>query len=230
MAHGSQQLRLFRRALHLDGKSIEAAAELAGMDLIEARLWADEDALTPPPAEAFELLYDPAQEERRATGFLSRDGTAPDTHLTPCRGEMEMSEYDPDTGEVLETRAADGGQRYPAASTLSDLIMMLKDGQFNADSTEPLQEFATKLEAAGIDGSKKVKGKIALTIEVEFDPSREFSVLTPSLKMTLPVEKHGATVAWFTADGRLSPNKPRQGNLFGNIREISGDARIVREA
>jgi hypothetical protein len=117
-------------------------------------------------------------------------------------------DHDPDTGEILD--AADGGRRYPSASTLSDLILMLKDGQFNADSSNPLQEFATKLEAAGIDGNKKVKGKIALNIEVEFDPTREFSILTPSLKMTLPVEKHGATVAWFTSDGRLSPNKPRR--------------------
>lgn len=139
-------------------------------------------------------------------------------------------DHDPDTGEMFETRAADGGQRHPAASTLSDLILMLKDGAFNADSTEVLQEFATKLEAAGIDGNRKVKGKIALTIEVEFDPAREFSTITPSLKLTLPVEKHGATVAWFTNDGRLSPNKPRQGNLFGTIREITGDARVVREA
>lgn len=135
-------------------------------------------------------------------------------------------DHDPDTGEILD--AADGGRRYPSASTLSDLILMLKDGQFNADSSNPLQEFATKLEAAGIDGNKKVKGKIALNIEVEFDPTREFSILTPSLKMTLPVEKHGATVAWFTSDGRLSPNKPRQGNLFGTIREIAPEPRVVR--
>lgn len=141
---------------------------------------------------------------------------------------MSAEEFDPDTGEVFEEIAADGGRRYPAASTLSDLILMLKDGQFNSDSTEPLQEFATKLEAAGIDGNKKVKGKIALTIEVEFDPAREFSVVTPSLKMTLPVEKHGATVAWFTSDGRLSPNKPRQGNLFGSIREITTESRVVQ--
>lgn len=141
---------------------------------------------------------------------------------------MSAEEFGPDTGEVFEEIAADGGRRYPAASTLSDLILMLKDGQFNSDSTEPLQEFATKLEAAGIDGNKKVKGKIALTIEVEFDPAREFSVVTPSLKMTLPVEKHGATVAWFTSDGRLSPNKPRQGNLFGSIREITTESRVVQ--
>jgi len=137
-------------------------------------------------------------------------------------------QHDPDTGEIIETRAADGGQRYPAASTLSDLILMLKDGQFNADSCEPLREFASKLEAAGIDTGKKAKGKITLTIEVDYDHDREFSVLTPSLAFKLPVEKHGATVAWFTSDGRMSPNKPNQGNLFGTIREINTEARVVR--
>lgn len=143
---------------------------------------------------------------------------------------MKTDEFDPDTGEVFEEAAADGGRRYPAANTLSDLLMMLKDGQFNSDSTDPLKEFATKLEAAGIDGNRKVKGKITLSIEVEFDPTREFSVLTPSLAFKLPVEKHGATVAWFTSDGRLSPNKPRQGNLFGNIREVSLPSTDVRSA
>ena len=135
---------------------------------------------------------------------------------------------DPGGGDLIEQTAADGGRRFPAASTLSDLILMLKDGQFNADSCEPLREFATKLEAVGIDTGKKAKGKITLTIEVDYDHDREFSVLTPSLAFKLPVEKHGATVAWFTSDGRLSPNKPNQGNLFGSIREINSEARVVR--
>lgn len=135
---------------------------------------------------------------------------------------------DPETGEVFETRAADGGQRYPAASTLSDLILMMRDGQFNAETTEPLREFATKLEAAGIDSNGKVKGKITLTIDVEFDPSREFSILTPGLTIKLPAAKHGSTVGWITSDGRISPNKPNQGNLFGTIREITSEARVVR--
>lgn len=132
------------------------------------------------------------------------------------------------TDETFETRAADGSRRTPAATTLSDLIKMLKDGQFDADSTGPLQEFATKLEAVGMDTDRRAKGTITLKIEVDFDPDREFSVLTPSLAFKLPVEKHGSTVAWFTTDGRLTPNKPNQGNLFGSIREITTQAREVR--
>lgn len=140
---------------------------------------------------------------------------------------MQTERVDPDTGEVIEDIAADGGRRYPAASTISDLIHMLRDGQFNADTTEALREFASKLEAVGRDTDRKVKGKITLTIDVEFDPDRDFSVLTPSLAFKLPTEKHGATIAWFTTDGRLTPNKPNQGNLFGTIRDVT-PAREIR--
>lgn len=132
------------------------------------------------------------------------------------------------TDETYETTAADGSRRTAAATTLSDLIKMLKDGQFDADSVEPLREFASKLEAVGMDTDRRAKGTITLKIEVDFDPDREFSVLTPSLAFKLPVEKHGSTVAWFTTDGRLTPNKPNQGNLFGSIREITTQAREVR--
>lgn len=135
---------------------------------------------------------------------------------------------DPATGEICEEIAADGSRRYPAASTLSDLVLMLRDGQFNADTAGGLREFATKLEAAGVDTGRKAKGKIVLTIEVDFDPDREFSVLTPSLVFKLPADKHGSTVGWFTSDGRLSPNKPNQGNLFGTIREVTAEPRVVR--
>jgi uncharacterized protein (UPF0335 family) len=52
MIGGSQQ---FRRAMR-DGASVEDAAELAGMSIGEALLHAKDDAKSPPPAEAYELL------------------------------------------------------------------------------------------------------------------------------------------------------------------------------
>lgn len=136
--------------------------------------------------------------------------------------------HDPETGEVLESRAADGSRIPPAASTLSALVMLMRDGQFDADTAEPMQEFATKLEALGHDTSKRAKGVITLKIEVDFDPDREFAVLTPTLNFKLPAEKHGSSVAWFTTDGRLTPHQPRQGQLFGQIREVATQARVVR--
>lgn len=53
---GSQQWRLMRRAIH-DGASIEEAANVAGMSLVEARALAKIDAdRAPLPPEAFQLL------------------------------------------------------------------------------------------------------------------------------------------------------------------------------
>lgn len=57
-AHGSQQLRIFRRAMRA-GFDVEDAAEMADIGLGEARLIAAEDLKSPPPPAAFELLYDP---------------------------------------------------------------------------------------------------------------------------------------------------------------------------
>lgn len=140
-----------------------------------------------------------------------------------------MEQVDPGTGEITEADdeiAADGGRRYPAASTLNDLIAMLRDGQFNADTSEVLREFSEKLEAIGQNTDRKAKGKIVLTIEVDYDPDRDFSVLVPTLVCKLPTEKHGATVAWFTSDGRMTPNKPNQGHLFGTMRDVNAQREV----
>lgn len=81
MTHGSQQLRLFRRAIR-DGATLEAAAELAGMSIGEARLIHAEDLKFPPPPAAFELLYDPdapvaasdqAKDDDMARGRMARE-------------------------------------------------------------------------------------------------------------------------------------------------------------
>lgn len=55
---GSQSLRLFRRAIR-DGVTIERAAAIGDYSLLTAKLIVADDLKTPPPPEAFELLYDP---------------------------------------------------------------------------------------------------------------------------------------------------------------------------
>lgn len=65
MTGGSQQLRMFRRALHIERKPLADAAAIAGMTLLEAKMWADDDELNPPPAEAFELLPIPSTTEAK---------------------------------------------------------------------------------------------------------------------------------------------------------------------
>jgi hypothetical protein len=54
-AGGSQQQRIFRRAIR-DGAGLIEAANAADMAIAEARLLANEDARNPPPPEAYELL------------------------------------------------------------------------------------------------------------------------------------------------------------------------------
>lgn len=66
MSGGSQQLRLFRRAIR-DGATLDEACEAAGrlsngdliISLAEGRIHLERDAKNPPPPEAYELLYDP---------------------------------------------------------------------------------------------------------------------------------------------------------------------------
>lgn len=72
MSHGSQQLRMFRRALHIDGAQLAEAAALAGMSLIEAKLWAADDAKNPPPPEAFELLNTPSSTDEKEASMARK--------------------------------------------------------------------------------------------------------------------------------------------------------------
>lgn len=134
--------------------------------------------------------------------------------------------HDPRTGEIIETRAADGTQRYPSVVTLTDLILMLRDGRFNQEVADDIAEFSEKLETIGCELERKVKGQITLKIDVERDHDGVY-FLTPQLTTKTPTVKHGRTIAWVTADNRLTPNKPHQGNLFGTIRDVSAD-RTVR--
>lgn len=136
----------------------------------------------------------------------------------------------PDTGEITdvdETRAADGTRRYPAATTLTDMIHMLGDGQFNRDSADKLSEFAEAIEEMGCDAGKKVKGKITLTIDVEREHDGVY-FFTPALVTKLPTEKGERTIGWVTEDNKFSPNRPRQGQLFGTIREVTIDQDVRR--
>lgn len=133
------------------------------------------------------------------------------------------------TEPIDETAAADGHRRYPAVTTLTDLVFMLNDGAFNMNSTEKLGELAEKLEELGCDTGKKQRGSITLTIEVEREHDGVY-FFTPALKIKLPTEKVGRTIGWVTNDNRFTPNKPGQGNLFGTVREINIEARAIREA
>lgn len=138
-----------------------------------------------------------------------------------------LPNHDPATGEIIETAAADGSQRYPAANTLTDLIHMLSDGQFNYDCSADLQKMAEDMEELGIDTGGKVKGKVVVSIEVERSNDGIY-FFTPNIDVKLPKAKGRRTIGWVTGDNKFTPNKPNQGNLFGTIRDVSAGAPKVR--
>lgn len=130
-------------------------------------------------------------------------------------------EIDPDTGEIIEQRAADGGQRYPAAHSLADFIRMQEDGQFDADVAFELNELAGDLEElAEATGQGKLKAQLQITVDIVRDPAG-FYVFSANHKIKRPVEKRKQSVGWVTEDNKFTPNKPRQGNLFGTVRDVT---------
>lgn len=90
MSHGSQQLRLFRRAIR-DGHSLEEACELSAIPIAEARLHIAADARNPPPPEAFDLIGQtpakeskmarPAKQEHEENGDISGEYQRPDAAI-----------------------------------------------------------------------------------------------------------------------------------------------------
>src|SRR5690606_18541628 len=132
-----------------------------------------------------------------------------------------MSDHDPETGEIIEQRAADGGQRYPAAHSLADFIRMQEDGQFDADVAFDLNELAAELEQLAEDtGQGKLKATLNIKVEIERDPAG-FYVFAASHTIKKATEKRKQSVGWVTEDNKFTPNKPRQGNLFGTVRDVT---------
>ena len=129
--------------------------------------------------------------------------------------------HDPGTGEIIEQRAADGGQRYPAAHSLADFIRMQEDGQFDADVAFDLNELAAELEQLAQDtGQGKLKAKLTITVDIIRDPAG-FYVFAAKHAIKRPDEKRKQSVGWVTEDNKFTPNKPRQGHLFGTVRDVT---------
>ncbi|MGF7152636.1 hypothetical protein [Novosphingobium gossypii] len=84
-------MRLLRRGIR-DGLSVEDAAQRSGYDLATARLIAADDLKSPPPEEAYTLLYDP-----------DAPADASSTKEAAVAKEDEAGEYQrPDAGKAFE--------------------------------------------------------------------------------------------------------------------------------
>jgi hypothetical protein len=133
---------------------------------------------------------------------------------------MTTTDHDADTGEVYETRAVDGGQRYPAAHSLADFVRMLEDGQFDADVAADLNDLAAKMEDLAQLGEGKIKAQLVMKIGISREPAGHY-IFTTDYAIKEPAEKRKQSVGWVTAENRFSPNRPHQGNLFGAVRDVT---------
>ena len=132
-----------------------------------------------------------------------------------------MDQYNQETGELIDPPAADGVARHPAAHSLADFIRMQEDGQFDADVAFDLNALAADLEEiAESTGQGKVKAKLTITIDITREPAGHY-VFAAKHVIKRPEEKRRQSVGWVTEDNKFTPNKPRQGNLFGTVRDVT---------
>jgi hypothetical protein len=144
---------------------------------------------------------------------------------------MVEEEHDAITGEVLPPpeKAADGGALPRPARTFGEFMRMLNNGQFDADVMDDLKDAAAELQDIAASSGGKAKGKLTITIdlEVESDGDGAAFFLRGNHKIALPVAKRGRSVAWVNDQNDFVANKPRQGQLFSQPRDVGG-ARPVR--
>ena len=126
---------------------------------------------------------------------------------------MKTEAHDPETGEVIPPRAADGGRIQPPAATLADTIRLLNDGQFDLDASAELRELVSKIAEHAENGKGVAKGSI--TIKLDIKMMNGAHVVTPVMKVTAPTPDQPGTLLFSDDDGRLSRDRPDQGVFFG---------------
>lgn len=139
---------------------------------------------------------------------------------------MPDEAFDPATGEVLTSRAADGSRIPPPSATLADTIRLLNDGQFDLDASAELRELVQKI-ADHADNAKGV-AKGSITIKLDIKMMNGAHVVTPVLKVTSPTPDQPGTLLFSDDDGRLSRNRPDQGVFFGTRMVADNTGRDVR--
>lgn len=127
-----------------------------------------------------------------------------------------------DGGEWRGPRSADGGERLPAAHSLADFFRMIEEGGFDQEVAAALQDAAAKMEDMAADTGAKVKATLQINVDISRDPDGIYFLLG-AYKIKLPETKRPRSIAWLTPENRFTPNKPKQGNLFGAPRPV-GDS------
>ncbi len=119
MTGGSQQLRLFRRAIR-DGATLEEACIAAGtlddgtpiISLTEGRIYLEADARNPPGPEAFELIGQPPRKETAMAAAAKKEDGA---HEIPQKDFAEAVKIYRNDIKPAKTKQSEFGQEQSTA-------------------------------------------------------------------------------------------------------------------
>ncbi len=210
MTGGSQQLRIFRRAIR-QGFALDAAALWAGISMGEARLIHTEDLKNPPPPEAFELLYDP-------DAVAAASQPQENDMARPKKMAREPETMDAEAGEGS---GIDGEYKRPDAA----LAFKIYDEQIKpkethlatikGDMSEPYQQIKNQAHF-----SRKVLNFI-IGLENEEDAKRDHLLLTLSeglkhRKLFLPRDLVTMAQGEDGADVIPSGDRAEDGDMFAD--------------
>lgn len=144
MSGGTQQLRLFRRAIR-DGRSLEeavAATRDPTFSMAEAKYWSERDRKNPPPPEAFELLFDP--EARAAASNPEESAMATAANEEPQNGGEYQRPNVEEAFKIYDTEIAPKNAKMQTIKgDLSEPYKRIKD---DCNFPRSVLNFITKLE------------------------------------------------------------------------------------
>lgn len=119
--------------------------------------------------------------------------------------------HDPDTGEIRESAPAPGSRIAEKHSALW-FLSNLEDGAFVSKLTDEITDLNAAMNDFILDGAKKAKGKIVITIDLEL--SNGVFDIEAGAKITAPKSAPPRTVMWSTPNNDFSLEHPRQMSMF----------------
>ncbi|CUW39701.1 conserved protein of unknown function [Magnetospirillum sp. XM-1] len=116
----------------------------------------------------------------------------------------------------------DAGPEEPRS--FSTFIAMLEDGKLNADLSEALRDLNAAMNDHVIAFGGKPKGK--MVISIDFTLEKGVFDIVADFKVAEPKVKRDRSIAWSTPGNNFSPENPRQMQLFGRVRDVTGDREV----
>lgn len=109
----------------------------------------------------------------------------------------------------------------PTIKNFAQFLQSLEDGRLNADLTAQLKHIAEELTLHA-DSHGKASG--ALKIAIAFKLTDGVFEIGVKFETKLPEAPRGRSIYWLTGDCNLTPQNPRQMQMFGPIRDAAPSA------